>query len=172
MPDRKKRPVETLEGSSLYLDCSRYVTQVEQYLGYFPLDSVLIIRSEDLRDSRAETIRRVFRFLDVDETWLPANLEQESNGTPREVRAPRKVARVLARAPGYKWVASIAPPSLKELTRRLTMQNIGSDFVLSESVRRDLEERLRPEIQRPRTYMEKKFDGWGIGLCSFAGLVH
>jgi sulfotransferase family protein len=159
----EKRPVDALKGNSPYLNCSRYATQVEQYLEHFPLDRLLIIKSEDLRDSRAATVRRVFRFLGVDETWLPANLDEESNHTAREVRAPRKVARVIARVPGYKSVASIAPPSLKELKRRLTMQSIGPDFVLSESVRRDLEEQLRPEMQRLRTYMEDDFDGWGIG---------
>jgi hypothetical protein len=111
----EKRPLDALEGNSLYLNCSRYATQVEQYLEYFPLDRLLIIRSEDLRDSREATVRRVFRFLDVEETGLPANLEEESNPTARDVRAPRKVARVLPRLPGYKSVASVAPPSLKEL---------------------------------------------------------
>jgi hypothetical protein len=43
------------------------------------------------------------------------------------------------------------------------MQNIGPNFLLSQGVRRDLEEQLRPEIQRLRNYMEEDFDGWGIG---------
>jgi hypothetical protein len=31
----EKRPLDALEGNSLYLDGSRYATQVEQYLEYF-----------------------------------------------------------------------------------------------------------------------------------------
>lgn len=159
----EKDPAEALVKSPLYLNCSRYATQVEQYLEHFPLERLLIIKSEDLRDSRAETVGRVFRFLAVDDGWSPANLEQVSNAASRDVRASRRVAKALPRVPGYKLLASVAPAALKRLKRRLSTQAIGLDFQLSESVRHDLEEQLRPEIGRLRSYMNEDFDGWGIG---------
>jgi hypothetical protein len=159
----EKGSPEALLTNPVYLSCSRYATQVEQYLEYFPLDRLLILRSEDLRESRASTVQRILQFLDVEDTWLPADLEKESNKTARDVRAPRKFATVLHQLPGYKAVSSVAPARLKTLKRRVALQDIGPNFLPSERVRRELEELLRPEMQRLRQYVEVGFEGWGIG---------
>jgi hypothetical protein len=60
-----------------YLDCSRYSMQVEQYLQRFPVEQLLIITAEDLRNSRQKTMRRVYGFLGVQSDYVPATLDQE-----------------------------------------------------------------------------------------------
>jgi hypothetical protein len=66
-------------------------------------------------------------------------------------------------SPGYKGVASIAPPTLRAWKHRITSMKIGSsDIHLPERLRRQLEDLLRPDIQRLRIYMGEGFDGWGI----------
>lgn len=159
----EKGSVGALFTNPVYLSCSSYATQVEQYLEHFPLDRVLIVRSEDLRDSRATTVRRLFRFLGVEDSWLPGGLEEELNKTARDVRAPRRFAANLPRIPGYRAAAALAPPSLKAFKRRLALRDAGPNDFPSERVRRRLEELLRPEVQRLRSYVEEDFDGWGIG---------
>lgn len=151
-----------------YVDVSRYAMQIEQYLPYFPRERLLIVKSEDLRDARGPTMERVFGFLGVDRTWVPGNLEEEYNTTrSKKTRAVRPAARAISRTlrlvPGYKALASAAPPGLKEAKRRVATRDIDPTITIPDGVRQELEERLRPDVQRLRTYMGDEFDGWGIG---------
>jgi hypothetical protein len=68
---------EALLRDPIYLDCSRYALQIEQYLRYFSRDQILIVTSEALREARGPTMRRVYEFLDVDGGFVPANLSDE-----------------------------------------------------------------------------------------------
>lgn len=159
----EKQPIgKALLNNPLYLDCSRYAMQIDPYLEHFPRERFLIVRSEDLKNARAASVRLVYEFLGVDGSTTPASLDRELN-PGGEVRAPRSIHRALPRIPGYKPLASITPPSLKRWKRRLTTQELGDKFKLPERIRLELEERLRPDVQRLRAYMGEAFDGWGIG---------
>lgn len=52
-----------------YVWTSRYATQIEQYLEHYPRERVLVLDQEDLLSRRAETMRKVFAFLGVDEDF-------------------------------------------------------------------------------------------------------
>ena len=43
--------------------------QLEHYLRYYEQGQILVLSSEELERNRAETLRHVFRFLDVDESF-------------------------------------------------------------------------------------------------------
>jgi len=49
-----------------YVDVSRYYYQLEQFLPYFPMERILIVLSEELREDRGTALKKVFGFLDVD----------------------------------------------------------------------------------------------------------
>jgi hypothetical protein len=68
------RPLdEALQPPSVYVTLSRYAALLAPYLERFPRERLLILRQEELLDRRHETMRRVFRFLGVDESfWSPA----------------------------------------------------------------------------------------------------
>lgn len=50
-----------------YINPSRYWFQLEQYLKFYSRDRILVLSLDDLRKQRLETLRQVFRFVDVDE---------------------------------------------------------------------------------------------------------
>ena len=78
-----------------YVDCSRYATQLERYLRVFPRERVHVVSSERLRDARAETVRGVFRFLGVDDSWLPPNLSRSYHRTAeKRVDVPADAAQL------------------------------------------------------------------------------
>jgi hypothetical protein len=52
-----------------YLSRSRYYHQLEQYLPYYPRERMLVMTDEELLGDRRATLRKVFRFLEVDETF-------------------------------------------------------------------------------------------------------
>jgi sulfotransferase family protein len=151
---------KALLGHSSYLDASRYAMQIEQYLEHFPLERILIVKSEDLRDQRETTLERTLTFLGVDSGRMPDNLEREWNAT-EERRKARPIDSALKRVPGYAFLSMLSPAPLKQLKRRLTTEKLGN-LTISDSVRRELEDRLRDDVQRLRRYMGPDFDGWGI----------
>jgi hypothetical protein len=150
-----------LLGNSSYCNVSRYAMQIEQYLEYFSRDQLLIVKSEDLRSERTQTLRRVYEFLEVDSSWQPAHLGQEFQ-TTSEQRPRRAVDHALRRIPGYGRVASVAPRSLVRLKNRLTTKKAPLRPRLSDGARRELEDRLRDDVRRLRRYMGDDFSGWGL----------
>jgi hypothetical protein len=77
---RERRPLSrALLETPDYLDCSRYATQLEQYLRHFPRERILVLRSEDLRDRRRETVERALSFIGADPALCPTDLEVEEH---------------------------------------------------------------------------------------------
>jgi hypothetical protein len=158
------RPVETAFRENLdYIHTSRYAFQLEPYLEHFPLERILLITSENLRDHRPETLRRVFSFLGVDPGFVPETMSEEANRT--DVRRERVPAVDRARdRPVYRALARVTPGPVRRLHYRLTTRPMRTvDVRLSPETERIIVEGLRPDIAQLRTYMPPGFDGWGIG---------
>jgi hypothetical protein len=145
-----------------YVDASRYAMQIEQYLEHFPLERILIVKSEDLRSQRESTLGRIFAFLGVDGGRMPDGLVREHNrGAQRRRRRP--VATALRHVPGYRLAATIAPNPVKRFKDKVTTEEMGDPPPIPNHLRRELEDALREDVHRLRTYMGGDFDGWGIG---------
>jgi sulfotransferase family protein len=159
-----------------YLDCSRYGLQIARYLRHFPSEQILIVRSEDLRGRREETVRSILRFLEVDDDVLPSSLDREFYRTnDREAypayvwwlrrnlkrvvppeqrwRARRTVSRALERA-------ASAGSRLPRLTGRSGQQ--AGRAVISPELRERLIAELRSDVNELRRHTPDGFDGWGI----------
>jgi hypothetical protein len=158
-----------------YLDCSRYGLQISRYLRHFPSERILIVRSEDLRADREETVRSIFRFLEVDDDVLPSSLDHEFYRTydresypayvwwlrrhlkrvvpaGRRWRARRTVSRALERAGS---VGSRLP--------RVAGHSSHTDrAVISPELRERLIAELRSDVNELRRHTPDGFDGWGI----------
>jgi len=65
--DAAQRP-KSWGSTSLYLELGCYSQQVQRYLESFPKENILILLHEELRNNTADTLRRVFSFLQVDLT--------------------------------------------------------------------------------------------------------
>jgi len=162
----EKRPIEeALLEDPLYIDCSRYAHQLEQYLTVFERDRILIITSEGLQQNRLKTISSVYRFLGVDSTIGPAVLKSEFNrAVDKRVSRGRLLNRgTLRRIPGYKDLAPYIPDAFKSLVTRPVSKKVDVDKTrIGEPFRRELENKLRDDVCRLRSYMTDDFDGWGI----------
>jgi Sulfotransferase domain len=152
---------KALLANESYCDFSRYAMQIDQYLEYFHPNQLLVLKSEDLKTERMQTLRRVYEFLGVDSSWQPPHLWQEFH-TSSEQRPRRPVDKALRKIPGYRTLASIALPSLKRLKYRLTTRKAPPKPALSDGARRELEDRLREDLRRLRQHVGEDFDGWGI----------
>lgn len=60
-----------------YVNCSRYDMQLSQYDGFYPPERILVVTSEALKLDRTATLQTVFRFLDVDATFVSPAWDEE-----------------------------------------------------------------------------------------------
>jgi hypothetical protein len=154
----------------IYLHCSRYASQVEQYLHFFSREKLLLITSEELRHSREPTMRRVYAFLGLDSNYVPEILNHEFLRTDERATYP-PAAGIVRRAmkrhfPSSKkakeFVDSILPQSLDRVLGRRNGRGRNSLDPIVENVRCELTGLLRDDVAGLRSYMAEGFDGWGI----------
>ena len=159
---------DAFDEEPMYLNISRYAMQLERYDGHVSRDRVLIVDSRDLRDRRAETVRRVFGFLGVDEAWVPPTLDQEflrSDGR----RAKPPVLRALRRIPRVRTMAVYVPDPIKRSKKAVTKRLRPGEELrtgradISDALRARLSDTLHEDVVRFRERMGPAFDGWGIG---------
>ena len=167
----EREPLETavLEDPR-YVDCSRYAFQIQQYLGVFPREQLLVVSSEGLRSDRERTIKDIYGFLGVDESFVSDTLDREFYRTDERGGYPpfvwwlrRKVKRYVPAGKRAKEMIDHLMPSSLGRKRSQGEPAAGETAVtIPDEVRSVLVERLRDDVRELRPFMPPDFDGWGI----------
>jgi hypothetical protein len=110
---REQRPLPHAFGGSPspYLARSRYLTLLRPFLDQFPRSRIFIGRQEDLLRRRQETMRAIFRFLDVDQAFWSERMERLRNRTAgsfwrrlgQRVGTERSLRLLYGLPPEAKW---------------------------------------------------------------------
>lgn len=160
---KERHAIETaLLENPIYLDTSRYASQIGQYLEHFDRDRLLIVVSEKLRERRELTMSRVYEFLGVGPELANLAVEAEFYRTA-DRRMYRSGIRALRERRGIAAFSRLAPRPLKRATVGLTTRSMDPDgATISEDLRVRLVDRLRDDMRRFRSYMGDGFDSWGI----------
>ncbi len=74
----KSNPSKSWGSKSLYYELSEYYEQVKRYYDVFPSTQILVLLSDELRQDAPNTIKIIFRFLEVSPDFEP-NLKREFN---------------------------------------------------------------------------------------------
>lgn len=135
-----------------YIHTSRYGFQLERYMDHFDRRQILVASSDRLLHHTRDTVRDVFRFLGVDEDWIPPNIHRQKHQTARK-RVRRTVARSLRTLPGYRAAAGLVPLPIKRQVFRYATRPIEVPKV-SPDLRTHLKERLRPDLERLRSLID------------------
>jgi hypothetical protein len=62
-----------------YVRRGRYIDYLEQFLRSFPLEQIAVVLFDQLRDSPWKVCKQLYRFLNVDDTFVPDNLYVDYN---------------------------------------------------------------------------------------------
>jgi hypothetical protein len=144
-----------------YVDASRYATQLEQYLPYYPRERILVVDAEDLRARRTETLRQVFAFLGVRETFE----DRRFAVTKHETRVKRRLGpagRHLAWLPDSALVRRL-PPMVRRVGWQVLSHPLSTPLdppALDGETRARLVDRLRPEVDRFQALTGHRVAGW------------
>ncbi|MHA1384510.1 MAG: sulfotransferase family protein [Candidatus Helarchaeota archaeon] len=80
-----------------FLNKSLYYAKVKTYFDLFPRENILILLFEKIKENPQAFLKKIFRFLEVDENFTPSNLNKRDNiyVTPRNIKAYRFLMLIL-----------------------------------------------------------------------------
>jgi hypothetical protein len=153
----------------IYSDRVQYVTQLERYRAQFPAEQMLVLIYDDFRDDNVATVRRVFRFLGVDETREIQAADVNPTVGVRSVRVDdfRRSLRA-GRGPVLRAMRDVGKTvTTVGLRRRLYYPLVrravfGEPPAPDEEFNRELRERFKPEVVALSEYLGRDLVSlWG-----------
>lgn len=142
---------------------SLYASQLEQYLGHFSQERILVIDQAEFLTNRRSTLREIFTFLSVDDTFDSSHFDNELYKSSERRAYPSGYERFvgLTVAPFMQWI----PPDVRHLVRdaleRLLFPSLKAP-ALGDELRARLEELYAGDVERLRALTGKTFPTWSI----------
>jgi hypothetical protein len=142
-----------------------YAAQLERYLVHFPPERFLVVDQADLRQRRAATLREIFAFLAVDESFVSPHFEREMNAG-RDLRTHSNAVVLLRRARtrvGPLWRS--LPVGMRRSIRSSVHRVAGRPLetpTLDDGLRVELQELYVEDVTRLRELTGKPFSSWSV----------
>jgi hypothetical protein len=164
IPRRSTRPQ-----ALLYSDRVRYVEQLERYRACFPEQQLLVLIYDDFRRENEATVRRVLRFLEVDDTVGVAPTEANPTVRMRSQRLDEMVNAIsVGRGPATRalkgLIKAVTPRPLRERALQATLDRVvlGQVGDPEQDVMREIRRRFRHEVVALSEYMDRDLVAqWG-----------
>jgi hypothetical protein len=157
------RPGESARGQQLaYEDHIRYVEQLRRYHAVFAPEQVLVLIYDDFRRDNEATVRRVLRFLDLDDT-APIQLT-EANPTVRlrsrkldELTSSVYLGRGSVAGPLKTAFKTIAPRRARKTALRVVRGRLiySKPSPPDEALMLELRRRFKPEVVAASEYLNR-----------------
>ena len=152
----------------LYSDHVRYVSQLRRYAELFPPERMLVLIYDDFRADNEGTVRRVLRFLGVDESHPVQAVEANPSVQMRSARLHEMLhALSVGRGPVSRalkaTVKAATPKPLRQNALRATQKRFYlSPEPVDERLMLELRRRFRPEVEALAEYLHADLLGrWG-----------
>jgi hypothetical protein len=152
-----------------YSDRVRYVEQLERFSAVFPPEQMLVLIYDDFRSDNEATVRRVLRFLGVDDSLPIAAVEANPTVQVRSLRLDRLVHSLYAGSGPVSralkaTIKLLTPPSwhgegFQSLRRRMVY---GAPPSVDEAYMRELRPRFEAEVRSLSRYLDRDLiSEWG-----------
>jgi hypothetical protein len=137
-----------------------YCTQVKRYFDTFGQDQVKVYLYDDLRAKPIGILRDIFRFLDVDQTFVPdLSIEHNTAGLPRNRSIFAVAKRLASRNPALE-VAIVERFLPAALRRYVKNQVFVKPPPLPVGVRRQLIDSYREDILKLEELIQRDLSPW------------
>jgi hypothetical protein len=165
MGDETRPIAEALDDpSTWYVSRGLYYAQLERYLPYFPQEQILVVAQEALLLERANTMRRIFGFLEVDESFRSPGFERRWEVSSGKGRLYEIAYRASRRIAGPEFWGRL-PTRVRWLGERIVYRPRDGESSrpgLDEALRERLVERFREDARRLRELTGEDFPGWSV----------
>jgi hypothetical protein len=164
IPRRSCRP-QVLQ----YSDHVRYTEQLTRYHEVFPRAQVLVLIYDDLRRDNVGTVRKIFRFLEVDDSVPVVPVSANPTVTLRSQALDEAVHRLsVGRGRYAKEVKAAVKTLLPRRARRRLLNSVQERVVhappppADEALMAELRGRMKPEVERLGAYLGRDLVSmWG-----------
>lgn len=140
---REDRPVEEAFGSEeRRVERYRYYHYLKNWYDLFPADQIKVILFDDVIKNPVPTMQELYRFLKVDETFVPnpKAIEKNSGGLPKNALAGHfyHVANNLRRVEFLQKAKTLLPSSVTKTYKAARNASLEKAPSLPEEIRADL----------------------------------
>ena len=158
----RREPADALvDPASGYVALGRYWSLLQPFLARFPPERLLVVDQHELLHRRRETMRSVFSFAGIDDSFWSPLMEREPNRSGRmglRRRGMFRLRRMRAMQPAFHL-----PDGAKWRLERLAGAGGGEQRPRLEPQRRaELAALFADDVARLRTLTGKRFAGWSV----------
>ena len=145
-----------------YIGRGLYYQQLKRYFGTFPQEQVRVYLYEDLSGAPISTVQDAFRFLKVDDSFVPdVSLRRNVSGQPKY----KTLDGLLRRQSRIKHAAKIYLPArmrwrLSKTFDDLKTRNLAEPPPVQSKVRRHLIGVYREDILKVQELIHRDLSGW------------
>lgn len=155
---------QALQNWDIYLGTSRYYEWIEKYLHYFDRQKLLIIFFEEYVANPQANLWQIFRFLDVDSTFVPTNLTLKTNASfkPWSERLFQLYRRFSLSRPRI-WLESLLPQHARPVIRNKIRAVLGqkqSTPQMAAETRSYLQAYFQPQVERLEQFLNRDLSIW------------
>jgi hypothetical protein len=139
---------------SRWMQVSRYHPQLERYFDAFPRERIHVLLFDDIRRGAIEATQAVYRFVDVDPSFVP---DLGTPHAPGGVPAVPLLEGLLSKAASLRpWV----PTTAAKWVRRMRAKTLRKAPALPSGLRSELTAHFRDDIRRTSELIGRDLDHW------------
>lgn len=144
-----------------YRDVSNYAMQLEPYFDLYDRNQTLCLTMEELMAQPEQVLRTIFTWLDVDASFVPANVKQRENVTPKVVSQPKNnLFSALRNTRLWDALRVFTPRPLRDFGRSLAERRIDTKDAANKAVVEFLRPIQRPQVERLSQLLSRDFPEW------------
>lgn len=138
---------------------SSYFLQLERFRSHFPLEDMLVLDFDDLRQDPADLLRRVYEFLDLPHTYFPDTYQVVNATRNPTASSVTKAVRDSRMASVVDWV----PKPLKKAGKRLLSRTLPvKKRRLTADERNLIRSRLKSDVNALMDTYGLDVNSWGF----------
>jgi hypothetical protein len=142
---------------SRWMQVSRYHQQLTRFFDAFPRDQIHVFLFDDLKRNEVDAVQGVYRFLNVDPTFLP---DFETSHNVGGIPASRFLESVFTSRALRSALDPWIPRRAVDWARRLRTRNMRKAPPLPPELRRELSSRFRDDILRTGDLIGRNLEHW------------
>jgi Sulfotransferase family len=157
-PERDLTPASVwARPDSRWMQVSRYHEQLSRYFAAFPRERLHVFLIDDLKRGAIDTVQGVYRFLEIDPTFVP-DFETAHNvgGVPSSRFLESVFTSRAIRSAVEPWI----PKRAADWVRGLRTRNMRQAPPLPPDLRKELTGRLRDDILRTSDLIGRSLEHW------------
>lgn len=156
-----KEVLENYDLFSSWIEPGFYAEYIERYLRYFPRDQILCLKFDDLKKNSQLFLRRLLRFLEIDDSFTPSWVNKKANTAGSERTIPNVLwRRVRARLQRIGKRDIVNAVEMSPILGNLVWDQDEYKRGIDDDLRCELQEICEPEIQRLEELLDINLAHW------------